>query len=328
MIGACLAYFHPTTVVIVDDNEQYLENVELLLPDSSIFRGFIDPHDALASCNTFRDRIVLADEAFSVVEDADSHALVRVDRDSIVSEVSNARRFAFPSVLVTDYAMPSMNGIELCRRIGNPRIKKMLITGVTDEREAVKAFNSKIIDAFVMKGDAAAVQQITDGVRALQYGSFFEEQRTLLSSIAFGAYSFLNDAVVGDHLSKLVLNGSCSEYYLSTDPTGYVLVSPEGEFQTLAIYDDSGIEKNVLEAIRMGAPGDVIRAVEARTHAISLPTSGEAARSPLDWNEVLVPMERLRGEGGSWYVGIGGAPALDVDYDPRYLSADAFRQQL
>lgn len=324
MIGACLAYFHPTTVVGVDDNEHYLANIELLMPDTAIFRGFVDPHEALEYCNSFSQDLALADSAFSIVEVANFYSLVRVNREVIENEVSNALRFEFPSVLITDYAMPSMTGVDLCRGVGDVRIMKMLITGVTDEREAVKAFNSNTIESFVMKGDASAVHQIAEGVAALQYRSFLEEQRTLLAAIAVGGFSFLREEVIGSYLRHLVLSGGCTEYYLSTDPVGYLLVSSTGDMRTLVVIDDLGMDEMIRKAIRHGAPTSVVHALEARTHGVSLTEKEVESASSEDWVSALIALEILQGE-TNWYLGVTDVVPLDVDYDSSKTSVETYR---
>ena len=61
--------------------------------------------------------------------------------DTHHQQIYNSERFAQISVVITDYAMPEMDGVDFLRQIKHSEIKRILLTGVADEKIAVKAFN-------------------------------------------------------------------------------------------------------------------------------------------------------------------------------------------
>lgn len=106
----------PETVFIVDDEAEVLRGMQLLLERS----GY--------EVHAFTDP---------------AEALARVDENG-------------PKVLVTDYNMPSMNGLELVERVldENPHVKIVVVTGVGDERVAQAALRAGALDYVVKPFDA------------------------------------------------------------------------------------------------------------------------------------------------------------------------------
>jgi len=70
-----------------------------------------------------------------------------------------------PQVLVTDYYMPSMNGLELIESVHdrNPSVKVILITGAGDERIAQDALRASVVDYLVKPFDAEEFNRVVRG---------------------------------------------------------------------------------------------------------------------------------------------------------------------
>src|SRR6187402_2342488 len=78
------------------------------------------------------------------------------------------------SVLVVDYSMPSMNGIEFCEKVKNSSIKKILLTGYATFTDAVNAFNNNTIHYYLKKNDENMLQQLEATIHQLQHAYFNE----------------------------------------------------------------------------------------------------------------------------------------------------------
>src|SRR5699024_5924224 len=139
-------YYHPTTVVFVDDNLDFLSNLSLQLDADLAYRLFDSPIDALDYLNaaTTTRANSLSERFFAAISDNPdgiaTEPLLRIDLAAIQHEVRNTQRFAETAAVIVDYAMPQMNGLEFCERITNPHIKKVLFTGDADQEIAVRAF--------------------------------------------------------------------------------------------------------------------------------------------------------------------------------------------
>ncbi|MFT3741115.1 MAG: response regulator [Gammaproteobacteria bacterium] len=63
-------------------------------------------------------------------------------------------RFAQPSVVVIDYDMPKINGIDVCRMLPDISVKKIMLTGKAGNKTGVGAFNEGLIDQFIVKASS------------------------------------------------------------------------------------------------------------------------------------------------------------------------------
>ena len=109
-------YYHPTTICIVDDNEPFLASLELELPGEWACVTFSDPEEALEFLHQPITLAPLMDRCFSLQLQS-GQAVIRLDLGMIEQEISHVDRFRRNSVLVIDYAMPSLNGMQFCEAL-------------------------------------------------------------------------------------------------------------------------------------------------------------------------------------------------------------------
>ena len=147
-IPVCL---FPTKVLVIDDDASSLKNLGLNLDDTSFSYKFYDkPQEAL----TFLTKIYEPDsfEKRLVLQPDDrkwQHAMLEVNIYDLMKEVYNPNRFEQISTLIVDFEMPGMNGLEVCEKITDPSIQKILLTGEGDENLAVQAFNRGLIHRYL-----------------------------------------------------------------------------------------------------------------------------------------------------------------------------------
>ena len=95
-------YFHPTTVCFIDDNESFLQSLDLELPANWAYRTFADPNEALTYLNEAPQMVPLAERCFSV--DEGNHSVIHVDLNLIEQEINYCQRFRRISVVIVDYS--------------------------------------------------------------------------------------------------------------------------------------------------------------------------------------------------------------------------------
>ncbi|RFA27297.1 hypothetical protein CAI21_14745 [Alkalilimnicola ehrlichii] len=168
-----LPYHFPTTVALVDDDADFLAKISLELDDDLAYRLFSSPSLALDFLAESEQREPLYRRCFSLSYEGKDAArcehLIRCDVSRLEREVSNPDRFREVSVVLVDYDMPGMDGLEFCRRLRASKVKKVLFTGVVDEKVAVQAFNEGLIDRFIRKNADNAPALINATVRELQH---------------------------------------------------------------------------------------------------------------------------------------------------------------
>jgi len=256
------AFRYPTTVVIVDDNPDFLANVGLQLDPQLALRRFVSPYDGLVSINGSP----AADPPgrfFSSYRQRDDHKpgehVIALGLDGILKEVRNPNRFARMSVAVVDYAMPEINGLEFCAGIKDARIGKILLTGKADERVAVKAFNDGLINRFIRKQDPDAIQQLATAIAELQRDYFTRLERTISEALAVGAYGFLRNPDFVLVVERLLQEKKIVEHYLVTRPQGLLMLDASGNAWRLVVMDENALRSQVEIAQDLDAPDELIR---------------------------------------------------------------------
>ena len=169
-------YYHPTTTAIIDDSPDFLSNLSLNLDPSLAFRVFESPLLALDALNSVHANAPGPERFFSIYQHREEHSfdhhVIDLNLARIYREVFNEKRFQRFSVMVVDYDMPEMDGLELCRRLSHSPVRKVLLTGRADDKLAIKAFNEGIIDRFIPKQDPDATKLLQDTIREMQLGPY------------------------------------------------------------------------------------------------------------------------------------------------------------
>ena len=320
-------YYHPTTICFVDDNEQFLASLELELPGDWACRTFSDPEEALAFLNQPIPLQPLMDRCFSLKRDT-KQAVIHLDLSLIEQEISHVDRFRRNAVLVVDYAMPSLNGLQFCEALEDTHIRRAMLTGVADEKLAVQAFNAGLIHRFFPKQKEDPILRTHDFVEELVDEYFNQYTVRLKSTLAIDPPAFLTDPLVADWVHALMDQHHLVEYYLVDDPPGFLMLKSNGEIWRLAILSARAVSRQAELAAEFGAPPALINALSAGTKALFL-----AGLSPEDyfgdedfpWEEHVQAAMAISNE---WTVAIWKDAPADIDFDPAVASYDAYRRTL
>lgn len=320
-------YYHPTTICFVDDNESFLASLELELPGDWACRTFSDPEEALDYLNQPIPLEPLMDRCFSLQRDA-KQAVIHLDLSLIEQEISHVDRFRRNSVLVVDYAMPSLNGLQFCQALQDTHIRRAMLTGVADEKLAVEAFNAGLIHRFIPKQTDDPILATHDFVEELVAEYFNQYTVRLKSALAIDPPAFLTDQVVASWVQALMAEHNLVEYYLVDEPPGFLMLKSNGQIWRTAILSAAEVAEQAKLAGEFGAPAPLVNALAAGDRALFL-----AGLSPEDyfgdedfpWEEHVQDAEPL---GNDWTVAIWKDAPGDIDFDPAIASYDAYRRTL
>lgn len=326
MIDPPLApYFHPTTVCFIDDNESFLRSLDLELPLGWAYKSFTDPHAALEFLQQPDTLPPLVDRCFSVDSGDRLEPTVHLDLSMVEQEIHHIERFARVSVVIVDYAMPSLNGLDFCAMLDDPYLQKALLTGVADEKVAVQAFNDRLIHKFIPKNTALAIDTILTYVTDLQHQYFAQYIGRLHNTLSIDPPGFLVDTDVQAHILDTMIREEIVEYYLVNDPPGFLLVRSNGTVKRLVVLNEAQMQIQEQELRRLGAPADII-ANQAARKTVGFLTESPAdylGHEPYPWAENLIDATHVAAE-EDWFIGLVDDPPHDIDFDPAKSSYDAY----
>jgi len=247
-------FYYPTTTVIIDDDKEFLDNLNLSLnlQDDKLVKTFLDPKQALSyleSQNSIYKNYQNYLEVINGIEtdSDDKDKISKINFNNIWTLPYDEKRYSEVSVIVVDYFMPQMNGIDFFKKIKNILAKKILLTGNADYKLAVSAFNDGLIDKFIIKEEGIE-ENLFESINTFKKRYFQEFSETLLHVFDKGikkAPQYTSIAFIWRTKNKI------SEYYqydgdgscLGVDSTGsihWLLICSEKDMHDyISIAEDS-----------------------------------------------------------------------------------------
>lgn len=306
-------YYYPTTVVVVDDNTDFLVNFSLQLDERFALRLYSSPAAALKDTNKTFSSIYFTQKSFftsaECLNQKKPQHLIELNIAALSQELENPNRFSEKSVIIVDYDMPSINGISFCSAIQNKNIKKILISGIADEKVAIKAFNEGVIDRFILKSDDDSIKQINDFILESQDQYFGEKTAALKNALNVGLYTFLQEPAFIALFHEICSQRRIIEYYLTTDPCGFVLHGETGELTHLLILSEDEIIAHLDIIHDQGGPAGLYEQIERRkTIPFFVSVDGYYTPDIVDWQACIHPAKKLRKSSPYYYSVIDNPP--------------------
>ncbi|AWN17384.1 response regulator [Salinisphaera sp. LB1] len=289
-------YFHPTQIVLVDDDIDFLGNLSLQLDADLAYLLFDSTHKALGYLNGRQPNGTARDRFFKAVPNGHGDSgknhreSLALDISALHREMQASDRFAQISVALVDYAMPQMNGLEFCRQIKDPHVKKILFTGVATESVAVDAFNHGIIDQYIRKHEHAVYDTLNQAIRQFQQEYIRDVFTAAADVFPVDLPGLLKEPAVARLIERLRADQGLVEYYLAVEPTGFVFADAAGQVKRVVIQSRDERAHEAQRARAAGAPAAIVDGLEAGTLMLD-PNS--SVYHELDWSAHTAPGAEL-----------------------------------
>lgn len=312
--------YFPSTVVFIDDSREFLMNFTLQLDDRLAFRIFDSPYDALdAIYAKQKSADYLSTRCLSEYLDSDNWPMtnqtINVDLAAIHAEAYNTQRFGEISVVIVDYAMPGMNGLEFCERIENSSIKKILLTGQADQKIAVEAFNRGIINRFVQKNDSDVTQNIMQCIRELQRDYFLNMSEMISQMLAVHSPSCLQDRKFDQFFTKLREENNIVEYYLTENSGSFLMLDEYANVSCLVMKNAQDLKMHYDLALDNKVPQDIL---EQLKRGEKIPCFWEDTLHQTEWTDwatCLLPAQKLECNETYYYAYVKNHLTFDIRRD-------------
>jgi CheY-like chemotaxis protein len=307
--------FYPTLVFLIDDDAHFLDSIGLKLRRRLACRSYVSPIEVAEffvekySVQPFTQRLLLG----MGDEDADQKNIT-VNVKAIHQEMYNANRFNEASVVLVDYAMPDMNGLELCQLIKNP-IKKILLTGEADEKLAIEAFNKEIIHRYIRKDDPKFLEKAKIAINELQEAYFQDLSKIVISSINSNSIyhsSGLNDPILIEFFNNFIKKHSFVEYYLIESIGSFLCLDAEGKPTIFAVTNDDMMETYYRAAVDHNASESIVTAIKNKKMFPFFYSKEDYQRNPSEWKSYLHPAHVLSGKNTYYYSIITDTKIYDI----------------
>lgn len=283
-----LLYF-PTTIMMVDDNKAYLENVSLNIGNKLPQCLFQNPESAIQVIvqKTFlSQKVDHYMKHININEYDEENYLAKLDFLSLCSLIYEQDRFSEISTVLVDYSMPKINGIDFCKKLQDLPIKKIMVTGEVGYDLAVDAFNKNIIDAFVVKN----IDNIFEEIRYLisqSVNKYFIDISLLLNTknIVNNSknYQDIYDGFTRDY--KII------EYYAIDENGSYLGLDEVGNIYWLVVKSDSDRDKDLIIAKDANADAVIIEKLTRGDHLLFLFSEIEKRMPVNAWEKFIFQVD-------------------------------------
>ena len=260
-------YHHPSLTVLIDDSDSFLKSLSFQLDPSLASKAFVDTRaaiDWLARHGDGGGRREGLHASFDTYPTSLNECNVAFDIEDIHRISFKSSRFMTPSVLVVDYSMPQMNGVQLCEALRHLPCKKILLTGVADEKVAVDAFNRGLIDRYIKKSDDDALDRLETEIVVLQREFFAARSDPLRELISLHQYSFVGDHTFAELVRTLVRKHGFVEHYVYSSPPGILMYDSDGHAQLMVVETEAGMQAHYEVASDNDAPASLLAALRER----------------------------------------------------------------
>ena len=321
--------YFPSTALFLDDSHDFLLNFVLQLDEGVAYRTFDSPRKALDYIHNKRCELdLMSQHCLTEFAEANNRPLstrtIHPDFAAIHAEVYNPHRFSEVSVVVVDYAMPGMDGLEFCRRIDNNNVKKILLTGQADEKLAIAAFNEGLIHRYIKKSDIHAAELITKSIYDLQLQYFQAMSDVIGQMLSVTSPSCLHDKNFAHFFRELREEKGIIEYYLIDHSGSFLLLDDDAKTSFLIVKNTSDVRSHYDLALENGASRKLLSEL---ANGEKIPRYSASSTPWNEWSDGLVPALPFISDEIYYYAYIEGN-ALFADRFRKILSYHRYLEEV
>ena len=317
-MNSILSCYFPTTVVAIDDNVNFLESLSDILSSRNVtVKNFSDPIEGLEFINenAANNPLAFSDLTISGDETTSDWQSILLNVNKVHEQIYDENRFSKISAVIVDYSMPGIDGIELCSRILDPNIQKVLLTGVADEKVAINAFNDGYINRYVRKSSMSIATDVIQSINRSVHQYFSVYTSDLMKHLPAKDMNNLRDPIFANFFYGTCLNRDYIEYYMLDTFGSYLFLKENGQASLLSMMPESEIDRIIEIGVDSEEISDEVL-VGLRSHEYMLVLHNRAGILPpiSEWDKYMRPARRLEGY-QTYCFSFAESDMLDLDFD-------------
>lgn len=302
---ACLS--HPITVLFLDDNQGFLDSLEMELGDYGRLVTFTNPQAAQTVLAQSKKDIL--QNVSKVFNDADLDTLnekhVDLDISNIHELIYDNSRFNHVAVLGVDYQMPTITGVEFCRSIQEDvNVYKIMLTAEAGKDTAIEAFNEGIIDKFLLKQSEHLCEQIVTAIEELKEKYFHNLTKSLINNLGIGLSNLLKSPEFLKLFNETLQSSHAVEYYLLDTSGSYLFLDESGYPTWLIVRSEEDYQEQIELLEGLGASEQMIADLMSREKILFMLSEEEYEEPVEKWADCMLRAAQLNNH--CWYSIIKG----------------------
>ena len=242
------------------------------------------------------------------------------------TEIYNAKRFEQVGVVVSDFQMPDMNGLEFCQRIRPKGIRKIIVSSKLPSQEALQAINKGTLRGFLNKKDKAVQSQLQELIdRSLL--EYFCEKTGTFQEAGDKANSALKSRTFLGEFRNICRQLRVQEHYTLDTAGTLLLVTHKRDIVCFYVRTRSQLKHLAQQAAKLGCPHSIVHSFE-RGECVVIPPNPaqQQLTKDLPWARCVHPVSHTFHVGDEGYYCTWSAGVFDVN-NSRITSFYQYQEQ-
>jgi len=285
--------YYPMQKIMLDDDKAFSQSILLKMHGKKII-AYDSPRKALDYLlNEYQPSLTKSDLVaidFSI-NNPSTQCTININIEKLKKMLVQENHSDI-SVLLVDYHMPEMCGLDFLRQIQHLPIRKALITAEKDSQIGLDAYREGLVDAYVRKGSPNFITDIENIVSELEW-KYFSELSSVVSAIP--EFDYLKNSNLLSVFKHFIKENNIISYCL-TDVEGCFLAKNKNEQIHFVVRNKTQLQKLAKVAKEDGATEEVILNLE-QGKVIPYFGNKEYWQVPAsEWNQYLYPSNFILGD--------------------------------
>lgn len=310
----CLS--HPIKVLFVDDNQGFLDTLTLELSDYGQMITTTDPYQAQQILQQNNESVInrIGQSVSDTETDSSSEQFVDIEIGQIKDMIYDPGRFDYVPILVVDYQMPAINGVEFCRQIDSyNHVYKIMLTAEADKDTAIQAFNEGVIDHFLMKQSETLHQELKTAIEQQKQHYFNSLSKPILDSpVGKRLQTILRNPSYIELFYRILQRSQAVEYYLLDNSGSFLFLDEKAYPHWLIIRTEADFNSQIAMLDGLEASETVKQALDNRDELLFLLAESEFKQPAFTWDQHLFQAQPLDNE--LWYATAQGEQKQVIDW--------------
>ena len=288
-------FYFPIQVIFLDDNPAFLDALDLEFGTKFNLLTLTNPDKAFQMLDNYSQDVTQSIFKLmnNVNEDTTSDRVIGFDVSKMLSLIYEKNRFEHAPLLVVDYEMPTINGIEFCKKLKERNLFKVMLTAQADKDTAIQAFNNGLIDKFILKTDKNLHTEITLAVNDLTHRHFKALSKNMLNGYSNSINILFDNPLYQQLFANIVKQEQIVEYYL-IDNSGSILFLDTNAKPTWLIVKHAQELTEQLELLQgYELSEQIMTAVSAKEKILFLLSEKEYKKPIAKWVDYLFDAKKL-----------------------------------
>ncbi len=239
-----LFYFRPR-IISVDDDKLMTKALDMTISSKFDIYTFNSPYEVIKYISDYKSIVstisFIRDFSESEYNDKTLLSVTELNLSKIINLADNADKAKEIGIIIVDYMMPDISGIDLLKQMSKVSFKKILLTNSQDYKVAVQAMNDGLIDYFIPK--EVKPEELIEKLELLAFSYFNDITYSLRKHLEARQKLPISDEGFIEYFKNFMTLNKIKEYYLADKNGSLLLINESNQKSLLIVHTDTSLNE-------------------------------------------------------------------------------------